>query len=86
MAYEETMFQLIGAAVGGLVIGGVCGVPALLTGILRGKAWMGLVSLAVCLIFGLLMTTVAHQPAFLTIFVSAVLAVGILLLTRRRVG
>ncbi|MBQ2704405.1 MAG: hypothetical protein IJF58_02525 [Clostridia bacterium] len=77
-------FQLITAAIGGFVIGGFCGSLSLAAGIVRKKLWIGILGLCFCIGFGVLMTTVFYQPAFLSLIPSGVIAALILLLTKKK--
>ena len=83
MEKQVDLVYLIGAVCGGIAIGGLCGSLSLLVGILRKKLWLGLVGLGVSMVFGVLMTTVFHQPAFLSIIPSAIVTGLIFLFTRK---
>ena len=83
MENQEQLIYLIGAIVGGIVIGGFCGVLSLVVGIMRKKLWLGILGLGISIVFGVLMTTVFYQPAFLSIIPSAIIAGIIVLLTKK---
>jgi hypothetical protein len=75
-------FYLITSIIGGIAIGGFCGSLSLVIGIIRKKLWLGILGLCVSIGFGVLMTTIFYQPAFLSIIPSAIVSLLIFLLTK----
>lgn len=71
------VFDIFSKLIGGLFIGGGCGVLPLIVGIVRKKTVLGIVSMVICVLFGILMTMVFSLPAFLSIIPSAVCTVFI---------
>lgn len=80
----ENTFLLISNLIGGVTIGAFCGLIALIVGIANKKTALGIVGMAVSVVFGAIMTTVFHLPAFLSVIPSAIIAVIILVLTKRK--
>ncbi len=73
------LLDIFSKLIGGFFIGGGCGLLPLIVGIVRKKTVLGIVSMVVCVLFGILMTMVFSLPAFLSIIPSAVCAVFILI-------
>ena len=82
MGNYETVFNLIGSILGGVIIGAFCGVISLIVGIIKKKKVLGLIGFFVSIVFGIFMTTVLYQPAFLSIIPSTIFAGIIFLLTK----
>ena len=78
-----SMFDFISALIGGLFIGAFCGALSLIVGIVKKKKVLGLVGFLVSVLFGVIMTTVLSQPAFLSIIPSAIFAGIIFVLSRK---
>ena len=79
----ESMFDFISALIGGLFIGAFCGALSLIVGIVKKKKVLALVGFLVSVLFGIIMTTVLSQPAFLSIIPSAIFAGIIFVLSRK---
>lgn len=79
----ESMFDFISALIGGLFIGAFCGALSLIVGIVKKKKFLALVGFLVSVLFGVIMTTVLSQPAFLSIIPSAIFAGIIFVLSRK---
>lgn len=71
------LFEIFSKFIGGLYIGGLCGLIPLIIGIVRKKVIFGIIGECVCVVFGILMTMVFLQPAFLSIIPSALCTVFI---------
>ena len=84
MGSQENVFYLIGAILGGMMIGAFCGSVALIVGIIKKKKILGILGLSVSVIFGVCMTTMLYQPAFLSIIPSAIFAGIIFILTKNQ--
>ena len=80
MGLQENMFHLIGALVGGIMIGAFCGVISLIVGIIKERKVLGFIGFFASIVFGVFMTTVLHQPAFFSMIPSAIFA-GIIFIT-----
>ena len=78
-----SMFDFISALIGGLFIGAFCGALSLIVGIVKKKKFLALVGFLVSVLFGVIMTTVLSQPAFLSIIPSAIFAGIIFVLSRK---
>ena len=78
----ENVLYLIGAILGGAVIGAFCGSLSLIVGIIKKRKALAFIGFAVSIIFGIFMTTVLYQPAFLSIIPSAIFAGIILILSK----
>lgn len=78
------LFNLITSIIGGIVIGGSCGSLSLIVGIIRKKLWIGILGLGASIVFGVLMTTVFYQPAFLSIIPSGIITFLIFILTKTK--
>ena len=78
-----SMFDFISALIGGLFIGAFCGALSLIVGIVKKKKVLALVGFLVSVLFGVIMTTVLSQPAFLSIIPSAIFAGIIFVLSRK---
>ena len=76
------LFYFIGAILGGIIIGGICGLIPLVLAILRKKVILGVIAIIICSLFGVIMTTLVYQPAFLSVFPALIMVGIILLLTR----
>ena len=81
MGNYEAIFNLIGSILGGVIIGAFCGAISLIVGIIKKKKALGLIGFFVSIAFGIFMTTVLYQPAFLSIIPSAIFAGIIFILT-----
>ena len=77
------MFDFISALIGGLFIGAFCGALSLIVGIVKKKKVLAWVGFLVSVLFGVIMTTVLSQPAFLSIIPSAIFAGIIFVLSRK---
>ena len=75
--------NLIGSILGGVIIGAFCGAISLIVGIIKKKKALGLIGFFVSIAFGIFMTTVLYQPAFLSIIPSAIFAGIIFILTKK---
>ena len=84
MGSYEAIFNLISSILGGVVIGAFCGAISLIVGIIKKKKSLGLIGFFVSIAFGIFMTTVLHQPAFLSIIPSAIFAGIIFVLTKNQ--
>ncbi|MBQ8214038.1 MAG: hypothetical protein IJZ80_08515 [Clostridia bacterium] len=84
MGAQNQIFYLVGAIVGGIAIGGFCGLISLIVGFIKKRKLLGFIGFGISIVFGVLMAAVLHQPAFLSCFPSAIMAGIILLLTRKR--
>lgn len=71
------LFDIFSKLIGGFFIGGLCGLIPLIIGIVRKKVIFGIIGACVCVLFGILMTMVFLQPAFLSIIPSAIFTVFI---------
>lgn len=76
------LFILMTSIIGGVVIGGFCGSLSLIVGIIRKKIWIGMLGFGISIGFGVLMTTVFYQPAFLSIIPSGIMTFLIFMLTK----
>ena len=83
MGNYEAIFNLIGSILGGVIIGAFCGAISLIVGIIKKKKALGLIGFFVSIAFGIFMTTVLDQPAFLSIIPSAIFAGIIFILTKK---
>jgi len=83
MGDYEAIFNLIGSILGGVIIGAFCGAISLIVGIIKKKKALGLIGFFVSIAFGIFMTTVLYQPAFLSIIPSAIFAGIIFILTKK---
>lgn len=79
----ELMF-LISNIIGGSAIGALCGGLPVVIGAIRKKVWLGMLGLGICIVFGAFMTTVLHQPGFLSVFPAAIMAGVIFWVTRKK--
>ena len=77
------IFDFISALLGGLFIGAFCGALSLIVGIVKKKKVLALVGFLVSVLFGVIMTTVLYEPAFLSIIPSAIFAGIIFVLSRK---
>lgn len=77
-------FEIVSKILGGFVIGGVCGVLPLIIGIVRKKIAFGIISIVSCALFGILMTTVFSQPAFLSLVIALACTAFILIYSATR--
>ena len=84
MGNYEAIFNLIGSILGGVIIGAFCGAISLIVGIIKKKKALGLIGFFVSIAFGIFMTTVLYQPAFLSIIPSAIFAGIIFILTKNQ--
>ena len=84
MGPQENILYLIGAILGGIVIGAFCGSASLIVGIIRKKKLLGILGFSVSIIFGVLISAVFYQPAFLSIIPSAIFVGIIFLLTKNQ--
>lgn len=82
MGNIENVFYLIGTILGGAIIGAFCGSISLIVGIIKKKKLLAFIGFAVSIVFGIFMTTVLYQPAFLSIIPSAIFAGIIFILTK----
>ena len=82
MGNYEPVFDLIGSILGGVIIGAFCGAISLIVGIIKKKKALGLIGFFVSIFLGIFMTTVLHQPAFLSIIPSAIFT-GIIFILRK---
>ena len=78
------LFDLVISIIGGVVIGGFCGSLSLMFGIIRKKLWIGILGFGISIAFGVLMTTVFYQPAFLSIVPSGIMTFLIFILTKTK--
>ena len=83
MGNYEAIFNLIGSILGGVIIGAFCGAISLIVGIIKKKKALGLIGFFVSIAFGIFMTTVLYQPAFLSIIPSVIFAGIIFILTKK---
>ncbi|MBE6629702.1 MAG: hypothetical protein E7624_02495 [Ruminococcaceae bacterium] len=83
MGLNNGVFQMVGAIIGGVMIGALCGMLSLIVGIMKKKAVLGVVGFAISVLFGVIMSTFLQQPAFLSIIPSAIIAGIIFLLTKK---
>ena len=83
MGNYEAIFNLIGSILGGVMIGAFCGAISLIVGVIKKKKALGLIGFFVSIAFGIFMTTVLYQPAFLSIIPSAIFAGIIFILTKK---
>ena len=79
-----SLFFFIGAVIGGMSIGALCGAFPLVVGIVKKKTTLGIIGLYVSVLFGALMTTVFSQPAILSIIPSSVFAIIIFCITANK--
>ena len=84
MGNIENVFYFIGAILGGAIIGAFCGSLSLIVGIIKKKKLLAFIGFTVSIIFGIFMTTVLYQPAFLSIIPSAIFAVIIFILAKNQ--
>ena len=83
MGNYEAIFNLIGSILGGVIIGAFCGAISLIVGIIKKKKALDLIGFFVSIAFGIFMTTVLYQPAFLSIIPSAIFVGIIFILTKK---
>lgn len=83
MGNYEAIFNLIGSILGGVIIGAFCGAISLIVGIIKKKKAFGLIGFFVSIAFGIFMTTVLYQPAFLSIIPSTIFVGIIFILTKK---
>ena len=81
MGDSGSTFYLIGSIIGGVGIGGFCGMIPLLVGFTRKRKLLGFLGFFISIAFGITMILAFQKPAFLSFFPSATIAGLIYLLT-----
>ena len=74
----------IGQLIGGVVIGAFCGVLPLVIGIMKKKTLLGVLGMAMAVVFGGICTCVFHLPAFLSIIPAVIITLTILLIEKKK--